>query len=76
MPSGSYAQVHVKCPYYSSDNGKNRIICEGLIPGSMLSSFYAYQKDFQMQMEIFCTSDGYYRCEICAALDKKHEDDD
>lgn len=75
MPSGSYIQVYVKCPYYLSDNGKNRIICEGLTPGSQLQSFYRKRKDFKLQIEIFCC-EHYEKCEICEALSKKYEEDD
>lgn len=37
MP-GSYKQVNVKCPYYRSDNGRDRIICEGLLPVTKTTS--------------------------------------
>ena len=32
MASGSYRQVYVVCPYYVTDNGRDRIVCEGLTP--------------------------------------------
>ena len=75
MPSGSYIQVAVKCPYYKTDNGKDRITCEGLTPGAQLQSYYRKPKDFAVQMKVFCCS-RYWNCEICAALDEKHKEDD
>lgn len=74
MPSGSYTQVYVTCPFYISDNGKNRIICEGLTPGSQLQSFYRKRKDYKLQIEIFCC-EHYEKCEIYEALNKKYEEE-
>ena len=75
MASGSYRQVYVVCPYYVTDNGKNRIVCEGLTPGGQNQTFYQKRQDFALQMELFCCGD-YWRCEICAALDAKYREDE
>ena len=69
MSSGSFHQVDVKCPYYISDNGVNKISCEGLIPGSSIAHFFRASADFKMQIRAFC-SGCYWRCEVCEALDK------
>lgn len=74
MPSGSYWQVNVRCPYYTSDNGKDRIVCEGITCGASLSSFYQRRESYKQQMEHFCTGD-YWNCPICAALDEKYRED-
>ena len=75
MPSGSYRQVYVRCPYYVTDNGKDRIICEGLTPGAQLQSYYRKRKDYAGQMELFC-SGCYWNCEICTALDEKYKEEE
>lgn len=74
MPSGSFNQAYIRCPYYITDNGRDRITCEGILPGSQNQSFFFHRQDFKQQMQIFCKKD-FYRCEICAALDEKHRDD-
>lgn len=66
-------QVYVECPFYLTDNGKNRIICEGLLPGSQLQSYFRKRKDYRLQAEIFCCG-SYKTCEIYDALSKKYEE--
>lgn len=75
MPSGSYIQAYVRCPFYRSDNGADRIICEGLVPGSQLQSYFKRNRDYRLQTEIFCCR-HYDHCEIYAALLKKYEEED
>lgn len=74
MPSGSFIQVYVKCPFYISDNGKNRIICEGLIPGSQDHSVFRKTDDYRLQIEVWCC-DHFEKCEKFAALNKKYEEE-
>lgn len=74
MSSGSFYQASVLCPYYKYDNGKDRIVCEGLIPGSKLQSYFRRKKDYQTQIIKFCCG-CYWNCEMCAALDKKYEEE-
>lgn len=74
MPSGSYQQVYVKCPFYLSDNGKNVIAREGLIPNSTIRSHYRYGSDYRKQIGIFCCG-KYENCEIYAALKLKYEEE-
>ena len=73
MP-GSYKQVNVKCPYYRSDNGRDRIICEGLLPGTSLQSWYERREHYRAHMRAYCTG-KYWDCPICAALDEKYRED-
>lgn len=75
MASGSYRQVYVVCPYYVTDNGRDRIVCEGLTPGGQNQTFYQKRQDYALQMELFCCGD-YWRCEICAALDAKYREEE
>lgn len=74
MPSGSFKQADVKCPYYRTDNGKNRIDCDGLIPDSVMHSYFFMRSEYKMQMSIFCCG-AYWNCEICTALDNKYRED-
>ena len=33
--AGGHAKVHVRCPYYRTDNGSQRIVCEGVLADSL-----------------------------------------
>ena len=44
MPSGSYKQIEVQCPFYKYDDGKRRITCEGIIEDSSLALIYHNKK--------------------------------
>lgn len=74
MASGSYIQAYIKCPFYAGDNGKNRILCEGIIPGSQLHSVFRDMKDYEIQTREFCCK-RYRNCEIYIALMQKYEED-
>lgn len=74
MPSGSYIQANVKCPYYKHDNGKDRIVCEGLVPSTLIQSSFRCKRDFMQQIKTYCCG-CYWRCEICTALDAKYEEE-
>ena len=67
MASGSYRQIEVRCPFYRSDNGKRRIICEGIVDGSTISVTYRGRTDLQKQISIFCAC-RYENCEIYRML--------
>lgn len=74
MPSGSYRQVDVKCPYYQFDDGKRRITCEGLLPDSNIANIFRSKRDFDTQMNLFCCQ-GYRKCEAFIALEQKYKED-
>jgi len=73
MPSGSFRQVHIKCPYYIYDNGKDRIQCEGVIPNTQLQSRFDTKADYDRQILSYCCA-SYWNCAICAANDNKYEE--
>lgn len=75
MPSGSYMQVYVKCPFYNSDNGCSRIICDGVFPGSRMHHCFRKRRDFKLQLEIFCC-ERYQNCEVYQMLEKQFEEDE
>ena len=61
-------------PVLRLGHGKDRIVCEGIVDGANLSSFYQRRESYKQQMEHFCTGD-YWDCPICAALDEKYRED-
>lgn len=73
MSSGSYWQVHVGCPFYCSDDGKSRIICEGFTEGCSFAQTYKRKADFEMQLRIFCC-DHYSKCEVYRLLMEKYQE--
>lgn len=75
MPSGSYYQVDVRCPFFKFDDGKRRITCEGLIEDSSLALIYHKKRDFETQIRTFCC-EHYERCEIYRILMEKYEEDE
>lgn len=74
MPSGSYRQVYVQCPFYHSDDGKHNIACEGIVDGSTLVSKFRKQKDYETQIGVFCCG-HYAKCELYRMLMAKYEDE-
>lgn len=63
MPSGSFIKVDVRCPFYRSDDGRQRIDCEGIVDGSTFSVRYPRRSDWKIQVDTFCC-DHYERCEV------------
>ena len=67
MASGSYKQVYVKCPFYRQDDNRWKLVCEGIVDGSTISTNFKHKADLNQQMDIFCC--GYYKnCEIYRML--------
>lgn len=68
MPGGSYRRVDIGCPFYRSDDEKQRkILCESPIPGSSLSLYFRNKQDMENQINIFCCN-HYKKCEIYRAV--------
>lgn len=75
MPSGSYKQADVLCPFYKYDDGKQRITCEGLVDDSSLALIYHQKIDYETQINVFCC-ENYKRCEVYRMLmENKYEED-
>ena len=74
MPSGSYKQIEVKCPFYKYDDGKRRITCEWIIDDSSLSLIYHNKADYETQMNVFCC-EHYKKCEIYRLLMEKYDEE-
>lgn len=63
MPSGSYYQVYVQCPFYKEDDGKSSIVCEGFGDARYLKQMYFNKAQYTRQMMVFCC-ENYKRCEV------------
>lgn len=74
MPSGSFRQIDVQCPFYKHDDGKRRITCEGLVDRSSLSLTYLSKRDYEIQIETFCCK-HFDRCEVYRMLMEKYEEE-
>ena len=47
MPgTGTYLQSFVRCPFYRRDDGKRRIVCEGIIDDSSICLIFRYDNLF------------------------------
>ena len=75
MPSGSYNQVYVLCPFYKWDDGKKRITCEGIVDGSSLAQIYHRRSDFEQQITTYCSC-HFKKCELYRLLQEKYEEED
>ena len=73
MPSGSYKQVYVRCPFYRSDDGQRHITCEGPTEESSLTLNFPRKSEFETQITVFCC-EHYQNCEIYRMLMDKYED--
>ena len=74
MPSGSYKQVYVQCPFYKHDDGRRSITCEGLIDKSKIILSYITRRDYETQILTFCCK-HYEKCEIYRMLMQKYEEE-
>ena len=74
MPSGSFKQIDVQCPFYKYDDGRRRITCEGLIDKSSIALIYLTRNDFDTQLLVFCC-EHYKKCEIYRVLMEKYEEE-
>ena len=75
MPSGSFKQVDVQCPFYKYDDGRRRITCEGLIDKSSIVLSYLTRNDYDTQLLVFCC-EHYKKCEIYRVLMEKYDEED
>ncbi len=75
MPSGSYKQVDVKCPFYKTDDGKRHITCEGVVKDSSLINAYRRRHEFDTQISVFC-SGCYQNCEVYRMLVQIYDEEE
>lgn len=75
MPSGSFKQVDVQCPFYKYDDGRRRITCEGLIDKSSIALIYLTRGDYDIQLTAFCC-EHYTKCEVYRMLMEKYNEEE
>ncbi len=75
MPSGSFRQADVQCPFYQYDDGRRRITCEGIIDKGTLTLNFRTIKDYETQIDNFCCV-YYKKCEIYRMLMENKYDDE
>ena len=75
MPSGSFKQADVQCPFYKFDDGKRRITCEGIIDDSSLALIYHNKNDYETQITVFCC-EHYRKCEVYRLLMEKYPEEE
>lgn len=74
MPSGSYRQVYVQCPFYTEDDGKRRLTCEGIVDKSNIIWRFRTNAGFDQQLEQFCCKD-YVKCQLYQVLWDKYDEE-
>ena len=74
MPSGSFKQVDVQCPFFKYDDGRSRITCEGVMDDTSLAMIFHRREDYGIQIRVFCC-EHYEKCEIYRMLmENKYEE--
>lgn len=75
MPSGSYNQVYVQCPFYKEDDGKYSIVCEGFGDARYLKQVYRTKAQYNLQISVFCC-EHYKKCEVYKLLMEKYDEEE
>jgi hypothetical protein len=75
MPSGSYWQSYVRCPFYKYDDGKKRITCEGIIDASSLALIFSNKADYEIQIMEFCCG-NHEMCQVYRLLMDKYDEEE
>ena len=72
MPSGTYKQVYVKCPFYQYDENM-KITCEGVITNSSLRTIFHSPVEYNDYMKEYCSL-RYNDCPIARLLDEQYDE--
>lgn len=74
MPSGSYKQSDVQCPFYRSDtNRPTAIQCEGVEDSNKISLLFRNLADKKEYMDRFCIK-GYEYCRVFRAVYEQYRE--
>lgn len=68
----SWNAFYVGCPFYKSDDGHRRIVCEGICDRCSVELTFQCEQDFKIQMETFCKK-HFQRCEVYRVAMVKYE---
>lgn len=69
--AGGHAKVHVQCPYYRTDNGSQRIVCEGVLADEPVINWMPSREALRRQIQRYCAGE-YWMCPLCEAIDGKY----
>ena len=69
----SWEDKDVRCPYWHKLSN-NYIVCEGLIDGTSMSSYFQERGARRAYVRRYCTKDRWRECEAARALDRKYEE--
>ena len=76
MPSGSFVQSDVLCPFYKYDDGRRKIACEGFTDRCVLDVRWKYHIEQDLHLQTFCCK-AYEKCEIYRmVMESKYDDDE
>lgn len=75
MPSGSYNQVYVQCPFYKEDDGRSFIKCEGFGNARYSQQKFHTKAEYETQMYVFCCK-HHKKCEYYRMLMKTKYDEE
>lgn len=73
MATKSWNQFYVLCPFFLNDDGRGKIVCEGICDSCKVNLTFENKSDFQIQLETFC-KEHYKRCEVYRAAMEKYND--
>ena len=74
MPSGSWNQVYVQCPFWQKDDGRSFIQCEGMGDAHSSTHRFDNKAKYETQMFVFCC-EHYKKCEYYRMLMKTKYDE-
>lgn len=75
MPSGSYKQSDVRCPFYRCDTNRPSVIqCEGVEENNKISLFFKNIADKKDYMGRFCMKYEYDRCRVFHAVYEQYRE--
>lgn len=73
MPSGSYIQADVLCPFYKYDDGRQKITCEGITGANAVTIFFSNKAKLHSHLTRCCCA-SYETCPMHDVLMAKYED--
>ena len=75
MPSGSFTQSDVICPFYKYDDGRKKIVCEGFADRCSLDVRWEYHAYQEQHLQLFCC-ENYKNCEVYRMVMASKYDDE
>ena len=73
MSKGSYLKAGVTCCFYSNDDGKSRIVCEGVAGAGYVVNEFDTKEEFIDFIKKYCSKHNE-KCHLYEALMEKYAD--